>query len=554
MNRILGKTLVFLVLLSLLSVDGLAAKCRNRISVLGGRTAILPGKVIDEIAELQEEMKKPKVQKAYEEILKNQGLEAHFNRFMEAIGRLTQDDLEGYGKGTELLWMAYRRPRDKKVDTLKQVCWVSGRPFLAWTFDLKIDGRVRRFVIPADCLNLAELPPKKTTPPACEVTATPRCGPEGAPASVAGDVKVTKGQGNEKGVLKILQGEKALHSVEIDRFPYTYDLAVPASGTYSVEATVKGQGASDAQCRTQVALCTSPPPSCESCEACKTPPTCKLHLTSEKGRVRVSTHGSIGEVGTPELSGYRLERQADGDWTANVPPGTYTATLVVKSSDPLPNCPSAHCQTTIEVEPPCKDCETDWLLRSFVLYTAAQGDREQGSFRATDGLTGVFQLKANQGLGAGFEAERLFKGDGSWKEAKLGWALGLEHTALDTVWVFDAPGRWTMDDDTISMLTLTSGLNFHWRNDRWDLHAGPVAAWIHSKDATYSEGSPKPGTFHARFDDAFAFGAGVGIDAFVGKCWGWTAGARYLKASLKSDDFEVDVDPLILKAGFVYHF
>jgi hypothetical protein len=158
MNRIPGKTLVFLALLSLLAVDGIAAECRNRISILESRTAILPGKVIAEAAELQEEMKKPKVREAYKVILKNQRLETHSDRFMEAIERLTQEDLEGYGKGTELLWMAYRRSRVKRISMLRRVCWVHNRVFLTWTFDLEIDGRVRRSVIPADCLNPAEFP------------------------------------------------------------------------------------------------------------------------------------------------------------------------------------------------------------------------------------------------------------------------------------------------------------------------------------------------------------------------------------------------------------
>jgi len=119
MNRIPGKTLVFLVLLSLLAVDGMAAECRNRISILGSRTAIPLGKVIAEAAEFQEEMKKPKVRDAYKEILKNQRLKAHFDR---------------------------------------RVCWVHNLAFLTWTFDLESDGRVRRSVIPAYCLNLSELP------------------------------------------------------------------------------------------------------------------------------------------------------------------------------------------------------------------------------------------------------------------------------------------------------------------------------------------------------------------------------------------------------------
>jgi outer membrane protein W len=80
-----------------------------------------------------------------------------------------------------------------------------------------------------------------------------------------------------------------------------------------------------------------------------------------------------------------------------------------------------------------------------------------------------------------------------------------------------------------------------------------------SDDGSYADGNTDTGTFKARFEDGFAFGAGLGFDAFLGKCWGFTGGVEYFKVETEADrleeDFlEVDVDPLIVKAGFVYHF
>ena len=64
------------------------------------------------------------------------------------------------------------------------------------------------------------------------------------------------------------------------------------------------------------------------------------------------------------------------------------------------------------------------------------------------------------------------------------------------------------------------------------------------------------GTFHEEFDNALAFGASVGADAYFGEksCWGLSLGLDYLKLEASGDRIEVDVDPLVVKAGFVYRF
>ena len=102
-----------------------------------------------------------------------------------------------------------------------------------------------------------------------------------------------------------------------------------------------------------------------------------------------------------------------------------------------------------------------------------------------------------------------------------------------------------------------------WARDRlghrWNLHAGPVVGWVRFDDATYADGSPHSddghaGVFRAEFDDTFAFGADAGIDFFLRECWGLTGGVQYLKVSAESDQFETDVDPLVVKLGLIYHF
>lgn len=81
-----------------------------------------------------------------------------------------------------------------------------------------------------------------------------------------------------------------------------------------------------------------------------------------------------------------------------------------------------------------------------------------------------------------------------------------------------------------------------------------MIGYAHFDDGTYADGTMKPGTFRAAFNDGFVYGANLGFDAFLGKCWGLTGGVEYLKASTKADFLDVDVDPLILRVGFVYHF
>ena len=44
-----------------------------------------------------------------------------------------------------------------------------------------------------------------------------------------------------------------------------------------------------------------------------------------------------------------------------------------------------------------------------------------------------------------------------------------------------------------------------------------MIGWLRFDDTVYADGTSHPGTFNAEFDDAFAFGADAGFDAFLGK-------------------------------------
>lgn len=255
-------------------------------------------------------------------------------------------------------------------------------------------------------------------------------------------------------------------------------------------------------------------------------------------------------------------------------PGDYTVTLVAKAEEvkhEYPDslkCKDAVCSTTVTLKKeekvlprPC--CVSPWLFRTFGGWVEAQGSEVNDWIMTADGEKGDFKFDFNQGLGFGLEIERLWPWKEPWtdrklSDARLGWTLGLFRANLDTRWVFDSPQHWIMDDDRVPMLALTTGLNFHWRHQSWLFFAGPMVGFVSFEDGSYADGTTKTGTFEANFDDSFAFGARVGFDTFIGECWGITGGLEYLKFSTEADfsgrSRDVDVDPLILKAGFVYHF
>ncbi len=202
--------------------------------------------------------------------------------------------------------------------------------------------------------------------------------------------------------------------------------------------------------------------------------------------------------------------------------------------------------------PPC--CETRWLFRSFAAFGTSQGSNTTGVFRTAGGELGDYKFHFNDGFGLGLEAERLFAAPGKWQDAKWGWKLGLTRTDLDTIWTFDSPQRSIRDDDRIPVLALSTGINYHLHRGTWDFFAGPEIGFAHFGDGTYADGTLKPGTFPAAFEDKFFYGANLGVDALLGGCWGFTGGVDYMKSSTKADFLDVDVDPLILRLGLVYHF
>ena len=152
--------------------------------------------------------------------------------------------------------------------------------------------------------------------------------------------------------------------------------------------------------------------------------------------------------------------------------------------------------------------------------------------RLANGKVGAFKFGFNEGLGFGLEFERLFAHEGQpWNDAKWGWTFGLFRANVNTLRQVDITDQyWIRDKDRVPMLTLTTGLNYHWRGPKWDFFAGPVIGYAQFEDGTYADTSNKPGTFRANFDDNFIYGANVGFDGFLGKCWGITGGLEYLKS------------------------
>lgn len=124
--RILGGSIMLALLLGLQTVPASAAGCRNRISELGGKTAIYRGKAITDLAELKDifrdaepvlptddqdtakkketaNRRREKFRKAFEEILKAAKLNVGYSVLQSQILAIPDStEVDKYPVGTEL--------------------------------------------------------------------------------------------------------------------------------------------------------------------------------------------------------------------------------------------------------------------------------------------------------------------------------------------------------------------------------------------------------------------------------------------------------------------
>lgn len=555
-------------------------QCRNRIPELGGRTAIRRGDPLDTIEKLRKVLGEPetpenkKYRRAFKEILDQAGMAGTFDDFIKVIETLKPGNLQSYSQGTELEWMAYRR--DGKIRLLNNACWVNDEPFRAWTFDFK----GRKLLIPEDCLNLAEL---KT--PTCQIQAQTDCSTSKVTAKVA--VEPIPGYRVQSvGLTSSLLSSEGAPPQPKDQGdktapPFEWTFGVEESGTYRLAAKVTAVNPANQEVTVESPSCTAEVKVCKpvTVKQCD-PPVCRLEVKSYglDGLVSlwISAEGSEGKltVTAKKVGGDMIDLKRNGSiWTATIPQKNQATYEVALQAEPVDsNCKPMTCSTVVPVGEfeankmeklsieeevqwgQC--CESPWILRTFGLYTAAQGSEAKGTFRTPDEK---FKLDFNQGLGFGLDLEYLLtkrKLQGSHL-SRWGWSFGLSRVTLDTTWTLDSSAYWIMDDDQVPMLSLTTGPRYHWgREGRdWSLYASPVLAFVRFDSATFANGTPpKPGTFKADFEDRFAYGVDFGFDAFLRECWGLTGGIQYLKLSTSAGDIDVDVDPLTLRAGVVYRF
>lgn len=546
------KEVVILCGLALLARVSLGAECKNRIDTLGLGSAILRGEDLTTVEKLKEVMAKEKYQKAFKEILDKDELLDRWPEVLEKINGMTQDNLAPHHPGTQFEWMAYRRKKDRKISLLKNSCWTGKEDLQAWTFDLEVEGRKRTFIIPVQCLNLTLLKVIHTGPPSCTLDANVDC--YKSQATITATASADEGAKITSVTLTSSSTNVKIDEPKKTTAPYSWIVDVP-SGNHQFSATAEDDRGEKAVCTTKVAVCKKP----EKIPPCK-PPSCDLKVTgdwpkgADKGSLSITAGAGTADGIVVKLNGQELPPE---EWKAPSKPGNYTVELTVQPSeeDRTKGCKEAKCSTTIHLAPPPPCCVSPWFLRASSAYADAQGSEVTGSLTNRDGKRGPFKFDFNQGLGFGLGLERLFISNGGpWDEANWGWTLDLLRINLDTVWLFDPEGRWIRDEDRVPMTALMTGVNYHIRRKPWDFFLGPRIGFVRFEDGTYADATVKPGTVKASFDDSFAFGASLGFDRFVGECWGLTGGVEYLKVSTEADFLDVDVDPLVVKAGFVYHF
>lgn len=535
-----------------------AADCRNSIPSLGGSTAIYRGKPLETVAKLHEALKSKKTLKAFEETLEAAGLGSRRQEIMNIIDRMADSDKKSYDPGTLLEWMAYRDKADHRVKLLRHSCWGGAKPFWAWELKLPQGDGIVTYLIPVDCLNLALpwTPPPSKKRIGCDLRAKIDCSTSPAKVTLIATPQIPD----------LTEVQKVVFSGPpqkvVNQSPYIVSYDVSDSGSYSAQV-FNLDGLEGPSCKVEVAVCvrTTTTP-----KQCANPPSCQLNAAGSwseargSGSLYIDIDGSTGTQFRVEITGpefatpiviekFNSSENIDQKITKA---GEYSVKVTATAADE--SCKVAVCSTVVKAERPTPCCEKPWFLRTYAGFVESQGSKQRGAIQTPDG-SGIFQFGFNEGLGFGVELERRFAHQSQpWNEGRWGWTFGLFRADLNTIWQLDTHDHWIRDKDRVPMLTVTTGLDYHWHGTKWDFHAGPVVGYAHFEDGTYADLSTKPETFRAQFEDRFVYGAKAGFDSFIGRCWGITGGLEYLKIPARADFLKVDVDPLIVKAGFVYHF
>ncbi len=168
-------------------------------------------------------------------------------------------------------------------------------------------------------------------------------------------------------------------------------------------------------------------------------------------------------------------------------------------------------------------------------------------------------------------------------DSSLGGGLGIEYRASRRLGVELSVASVEMDDEeglqffgteilviasTVQVTPLLAQLNVHLTPDRRaDFYLGPVVGRMQYGDLRVEIRSDLAGEYllsePVATKDGYAWGAHVGLDVPVGAHGAFfTAGAMYLQAEVETvgerdeteGDGHVDLDPLLVRAGFGYRF
>jgi hypothetical protein len=523
------------------------AQCKNPVPLVGGQTAIYRGEVLDTPERLRLALQRPRIQKAFHEILDKANMADRYDEVIRNLEALSHTDK--YPHAAPFVWMAMRLRATKKVTLLRDSCWGGHDDLEAWTFTIQVDGKPATFIVPTVCLNLAKLP--NPPPPTCTLSASVNC-------SASDPAKITV-KAAAQGVAPIrvdASGSRSdgkpvslVPSQTANEWEVRADDASSVTFSFTGTATDAYQQSSQA-CTTQAAVCVK-----NVVPGCEKPPACNLKVTASSEELQIETGDSTQpfsiDVFDPDG---KVSTRSSGGTVPDPKAGIYTVTLKATSADVA--CKPAICSSTVRVPPPSPPCcDSAWLLRGFALGAQAQGARQDGQVVTGSGQPAGFELGFGRGLGAGFELERRFSAWGNGgRTAGWGWTLGLWRADLATRWQIDFPSRFLLDHPRVPVTVATTGLNFHLPVQSWDLFIGPMIGFSRFNSGTYPDDSPGAGTLHANFKDTFTYGANLGFDAWLGKCWGLTGGVEYLKLAAKARFLDVNVDPLLVRLGFVYHF
>ncbi len=539
-----------------------AAQCGETITHLGGRsTAIVPGGVKDAKGML-EALENPKVQsmlmEAIQQGLALEGMPVDRDRDFRIYGEIVYQAKQlaeanaaprDYGKGTQLLWMAYRK--DGEVTLLDKPCWGASRPMQAWEVPVRLDGKIYQFIMPRQCINLSaqseSIPDPDYVPP--------------APPKEEAECKLRASADNETGIITLdASGSKGTVTiVGVTNGGQRMAPDVTSTGANQWRFPSQGEAPNGDYVFTAEAKTKDETKTCEA-TAQMTPPTIACNLAAT-----VTDDRHINVAVTPqdvEVEGMRVEYTLnpsgktgsasldDGShmWLfparGKAKPGSYNFVADVRGRrDGKGTCTSG------DVEVPIPPFPT-WTVRAY----GARLDTSADEFflASTDPATNTipirehFNIENGSGFGFGLEYRPT---------QKIGVEAGLLLASLDASYKLDIGSDWAMDQDDVDFTAFTLGLNFHplETSGRFDLFLGPFIGFSNFDDADFSALGTTKGY---DFDGGFLWGAQIGFDLLFteGGPWAFTSALRYLETSAEENSFEIDLDELILSAGIAYRF